>query len=215
MSGAPYLGTQVSMTVDTSVTTQATIERYQIVQISKGTDDLMQMSVKLCGTSTANRQLACGNAFKFYPHRTQVWETASRPATDISNIDTTKKKKLTIRKNGFSWFKVEVPANGDTVEIVTGDDLYPSIEAEGGVQNLEATTLTASFASADMVTEFALQNRKVARAYSPIIIPPTGASWGGWDTQQPSLGSGTAQTQLVALTNAVTYGYVFGKFEKR
>lgn len=206
-AGSPVIGDQPGMSIDTATGTE--IERFHVVQFSTSTNS---MQVGLCGTATSNRDLACGVAFRAWPYVAQVFDTAGRPSTDISTVDSAKKQKIAVQKTGFSWFKVEIPINGDDVVINPGSRLVPSLQAAGSVENVSDATsdLTASYASADIIANDANNLRIIAKAYSVIHIPNSGASWpppgGGLDN------ASSKTATLSALTTGGTFGYVFGRF---
>ncbi len=204
-AGSPQLGDQPGMSIDTATGTE--IERFHVVQFSTSTNS---MQIGLCETSTSNRQLACGIAFRAWPYVPQVYATSGRPSTDISTYDSAKKQKLAVQKEGFTWFKVEIPSGGSDVSISPGDCLIPSTQQAGSVEPEEASALTASYASADILLDLNMRQRIIGKAYSVIHIPPSGASWPGYG----GLDQGTKVATLTALTNAVTYGYVFGRLGK-
>lgn len=210
--GAPTVGDQPGFSIDTSLGTQ--IERYQVVQVSTATTG---MEVGLCGTSTANQALATGVAFRSWPYVPQIYDVAGRRSTDISTYDTEKKKRIAIREEGFSWIKCEIPSGGNTVTVNRGDWLVPSPQSAGGIEARGApvSTLTATYNSstieADLQGEDTKDRNVLAKAHSLVVIPPSGASW-PWPTLDPAWGTHTAT--LTALTNAITFGYVFSRIGK-
>lgn len=206
--GAPTVGDQPGFSIDTSLGTQ--IARYDLIQVSENTTTGNLNSVGLCGTGATGRSLACGVAFRAWPYVPQIFAPSGRPSTDITTLDTTKKKRLAMRQEGYTWMKVYIPQSGSTVTISPGMRLYPSYQQPGGVEPRAATTLTAAYNSATIIAEEAVDQNCVARAYSMIIIPPSGASWGGL----PSLGAGTPTATLTADTTTATWGFVYARLGK-
>lgn len=208
-AGSPVIGDQPGLNIDTA--TGTAIERFHVVQHSTATNS---MSVGLCdNAATSNRDLACGIAFRAWPYVPQVFSPSGRPSTDVSTYDSARKKKLTVQMTGFSWFKVEIPAGGSNVAISPGNRLVPSSQAAGSVEPLEAVTVTGTYASATIIADAANRLRILAKAFSVIHVPNSGASW----PPQPGVGLDQASeltTSLTAITNAVTYGYVFGRLGK-
>lgn len=204
-AGSPVIGDQPGFSIDTA--TGTSIDRFHVVQASTSTDS---MSVGLCETSSANRDLACGVAFRAWPYVAQVFDTAGRPSTDVSTYDSARKKKLAVQMEGFSWFKVKIPSGGSDVSISPGNNLVPSSQAAGSVEPVEAPTVTGTYNSATIIADAANRLRILGKAFSVIHIPPSGASWPGYG----GLDQGTKVATLTALTNAVTYGYVFGRLGK-
>lgn len=204
-AGSPQLGDRIGMSIDTATGTQ--IERFHVVQFSTSTNSIQ---AGLCESATASRQLACGVAFRAWPYVPQVFDTAGRPSTDVSTYDAARKKKLTVQKEGMTWFKVEIPSGGSDVSIAPGDCLVPSTQTPGSVEPEETSALTASYASADILLDLNMRQRIIAKAYTVIHIPPSGASWPGYG----GVDQGTKVATLTALTNAITFGYVYGRLGK-
>jgi hypothetical protein len=208
--GAPNQGDQPGFSVDTSLGTE--IERYQLVQVSENTTTANVMMVGLCNTDSTGRLLACGVAFRAWPYVPQIYQTSARASSDRSAYDTDRKQRIAIRQEGYTWFKVALPSGGSNdASISPGDWLYPSEEVAGGVNTRPASTLTGTYNSATIEAELAEDQNVVGRAYSNIVIPASGASYPEYGV---GLGVGTPVATLTALTNAVTYGYVFGKLGK-
>jgi len=206
--GSPVIGDQPGMSIDTSLGTA--IERFHVIQHGTGTGS---MQVGLCATANTQRDVACGVAFRAWPYVPQVFSPSGRPSTDVSTYDSARKKKLAVQMTGFTWFKVGIPLGGNDKAISPGNKLVPSVQAAGSVQALEAATLTASYASATIIADQDAHDRIIAKAYSVIHVPNSGASW----PPQPGVGLDSASeltTSLTALTNAATYGYVFGRLGK-
>ena len=104
-AGSPQIGDKPGFSIDTA--TGTAIERFHVVQISTSTNS---MQVGLCDSAaTANRDLACGVAFRAWPYVPQVYSTSGRPSTDVSTYDANRKKKLAVQQEGFTWFKVGIP----------------------------------------------------------------------------------------------------------
>ena len=207
-AGSPVIGDQPGLNIDTSLGTA--IERFHVVQHGTGTSS---MSVGLCATANTQRDVACGVAFRAWPYVPQVFSPSGRPSTDVSTYDSARKKKLAVQMTGFSWFKVEIPSGGSNVAISPGNKLVPSAQAAGSVEPLEDPTVTGTYASATIIADAGNRLRIIAKAYSVIHIPNSGASW----PPQPGVGLDSASeltTSITALTNAVTYGYVFGRLGK-
>ncbi len=210
MSGAPFLGDSPSFKVDTSLGTA--IEQYQLVQISALTEN-NSMLAGLCATAATQRVKACGVAFTPWevPPDPRLYEPALKPSTDISYAyDTEKYQFLSVRQEGYSWIKVEIPAGGSTVTLAVGDWLVPSTDAAGGVVPRPASALTAAYHQTNADAENAEDRIIVGRSYSLIHIPESTPDYG----TVPSLGSGTEVATLTAITNLVTFGYVFAKLGK-
>ena len=211
--GASWKGEQVGLAVDTSLGTQ--IGRYELVQISENTTTDNQMMIGLCNTDAAGRENAFGVALRDYPYVPQVYTPDGRVVSDISNFDADKKTTLATRLEGTTWFKVKIPSGGTDVTISAGNRLVPSTQSPGGVEPKPASTLTASYASADVIADIKEERITVGRALTPIFILPAGEtagsikSWSG-----PSMKGWTPVATLTALTNGETSGYVFGKLGK-
>lgn len=211
-AGAPFQGDTPGFAVDTSLGTQ--IERYHVVQVSENTTTANNMMVGLCGTNDTGRVLSIGTAFTAwqYPPDPRIYEPASQPSSDIgSGYDVGKYEMLGVRLEGTTWAKVQIPGGGSDVTFVVGDHLVPSTVVEGCVMPKPATSLTASYASADIVADLVEERAVIGRLMSVIHVPASGASWGA----RPSFQAGTLALTLTAITNAVTFGYVFTKIGKR
>lgn len=210
MSGAPFLGDSPAFQVDTSLGT--TIEQYQLIQISALTEN-NSMLAGLCATAATQRIKACGVAFTPWqvPPDPRLYEPASKPSTDISYaFDTEKYEHLSVRQEGYTWIKVEIPAGGSTITLAVGDWLIPSVQAAGGVEPRPASGLTAAYHQTNADVENTEDRIIVGRAYSLIHIPESTPDYGN----VPSLQSGTAVATLTAITNLVTSGFVFAKLGK-
>ena len=207
--GAPNQGDQPGFSIDTSLGTE--IERYQLVQVSENTTTANVMLIGLCNTDAQGRLNACGVAFRAWPYVPQIYQTSARASQDRSGYDSGKKQRVAVRQEGYSWFKVEIPSGGSSVTCAPGDWLYPSEQAAGSVGVRPASTLTGTYASATIIAELAEEQNVVGRAYGNIVVPASGASY---PTYGVGLGVGTPVATLTALTNTVTYGYVFGKIGK-
>lgn len=200
--GSPQIGDSPAFSVDTSVATQ--IPRYSVVSVlttANMTITLMDSDV------TASRDNSCGIALFAWPRVPQVYVPTGKTYTDISGYDTNRKKKLTVKQEGYSWMLVGIPLGGNAVAIAPGSKLVPSIQYDGGVEPIEATSLTASYVSAEILADIAADRRTIAIAYSMIHVPASG--------QGPYMGGGTQTNSLTALTDAATSGYVFGKITLR
>jgi len=203
--GSPAKGTQPGFSIDTA--TGTAIERFHVVQVSTSTDS---MSVGLCETSAGNRNLACGVAFRAWPYVPQVFSPSGRASTDVSVYDSARKKKLAAQMEGFTWFKVLIPSGGSNISIAPGNNLVASSQSPGSVEPLEDPTVTGTYASATIIADAANRLRVIGKAHSVIHIPPSGVSWPGYG----GLDQGTKVATLTAITNLVTYGYVFGRLGK-
>lgn len=211
MSGAPFVGDSPAFKVDTSLGTS--IEQYQLLQISASTTTDNKMLAGLCATATTQRVKACGVAFTPWqvPPDPRIYDMTSKPSTDLSYAyDTEKYQHLSVRQEGYSWIKVEIPAGGNSVTLAVGDWLVPSIQAAGGVEPRPASVLTAAYHQTNADIESLEDRIIVGRAFSLIHIPETTPDYGN----VPSLQSGTATATLAAITNAVSFGYVFAKLGK-
>ena len=207
-AGSPVLGDQPGMSIDTSLGTQ--IERFHVVQHSTSTNS---MQVGLCATANTQRDVVCGVAFRAWPYVPQVFSPSGRPSTDVSVYDAARKKKLAVQMTGFTWLKVVCKLGGTDIPIAPGTKLVPSTQEAGAVEDLEGSTLTTSYASSTIIGDLDERDRIIAKAYSVIHVPFSGASW----PPQPgvSLDNAASMTgNLVALTDAVVTGYVFARLGK-
>jgi len=211
MSGAPFVGDSPAFKVDTSYGTA--IEQYQLVQLSAATETSNKMFIGLCATAVTERVNACGVAFTPWqvPPDPRIYDLTDKPSTDLSYaFDTERYEFLSVRQEGYSWIKVEIPEGGNSVTLAVGDWLVPSIQAAGGVEPRPASGLTAAYHQTNADVESLEDRIIVGRAYSLIHIPETTPDYGN----VPSLQSGTATATLAAITNAVSFGYVFAKLGK-
>lgn len=139
-----------------------------------------------------------------------MYAPAGRPATDVTSYDAGKKRKVAVRQEGHTWFKVVIPSGGSDKSIAPGNWLVPSTQQAGSVQALEAISMTTTYVKAEAEADMVNRLQVVGKAHSMIVIPASGASWGGL----PSFGGGTMVATLTAITNAETSGFVFGKYGK-
>lgn len=207
-AGAPFQGDTPGFAVDTSLGTQ--IERYHVVQISENTTTANNMLVGLCGTGDTGRALALGTAFTAwqYPPDPRIYEPPNQLSSDIgSGYDVGKYEMLGVRLEGTTWAKVEIPSGGSDVTFVVGDRIVPSTVVEGCVAPRPASSMTATYVLAGSDADFLEKDATFGRLMSVIHVPASGASWGA----RPSFQAGTLALTLTALTNAVTFGYVFTK----
>lgn len=211
MSGAPFVGDSPAFKVDTSLGTA--IEQYQLLQISANTTTANKMLAGLCATAVTQRVQACGVAFTPWevPPDPRIYEPTLKPSTDISYAyDSEKYQYLSVRQEGYSWIKVEIPAGGSSETLGVGDWLVPSLQAAGSVSPRPASGLTAAYHQTNADLENTEDRIIVGKAYSLIHIPATTPDYGS----VPSLQSGEAVATLSAITNLVTFGYVFAKLGK-
>lgn len=210
-AGAPFKGDSPGFAIDTSLGTA--IEIYHVIQISENTTTANNMMVGLCATNDTGRPLAIGTAFTAwqYPPDPRIYQPALKPSTDISSqYDAVKKQTLAVRLEGTTWAKVEIPSGGSAVTLSPGQRLVPSAVVAGCVDIRPATSLTAVYASADVIADLLERDATIGRAMSLIHVPASGASWGA----MPSMKGSLVAITLTALTNAVTFGYVFMKLGK-
>ena len=214
-AGAPFLGDTPGFAIDTSLGTA--IERYHLIQISENTSTANNMMVGLCATNSTGRGLAIGTAFTGwqYPPDPRIYEPSGQLSTDISSqYDAAKKQTLAVRLEGTTWAKVQIASGGSSITLSPGGRLVPSALIPGCVDLIAAPTMTAATDSTTIVAAYAVdeaeQNAVIGKAMSLIHVPASGASWGS----RPSLQGSLAALTLTALTNAVTFGYVFTKLGK-
>lgn len=214
-AGAPFLGDTPGFAVDTSLGT--TIERYHVIQVSENTTTANNMLIGLCGSGSTGRSLAIGTAFTAwqYPPDPRIYEPTLQPSSDIgSGYDAGKFQTLAVRLEGTTWAKVEIASGGTSITMAPGVRLSPSTQIPGCVDNLVPSTMTAATDVTTIVAAYAVdeaeQNAIIGRAMSLIHVPASGASWGS----RPSLQGSLAALTLTALTNAITFGYVFTKLGK-
>lgn len=195
--GTPKDGKTPAFSVSTSVATQ--IPRYSVVSAlstANLTVTLMDASV------TDSRNRACGFSNVEWPRVSQIHTPTPPAGQTVTRLSATE-SKLPVAQEGYSWMLVKIGLGGSDVAIKPGDDLCPSAAVDGSVGLVDASALTGSYVSAAILEDFADWNRTIAKAYSMIHVPTAGR----W----PSIGGGTQTNSLTALTDAVTFGYVFGK----
>lgn len=210
-AGSPFVGDTPGFAVDTSLGTS--IEKYHLIQISENTTTANNMLVGLCATNATGRTLAIGTAFTAwqYPPDPRIYEPTLQPSTDLSSgYDAVKYQTLAVRLEGTTWAKLEIASGGSSITVTPGLRLFPSALIPGCVDLKPASSLTGTYNSATILADLIEARNVIGQAMSLIHVPASGASWAGLPSQQ----AGTVALTLTALTNAITFGYIFTKLGK-